>query len=243
MSAISDKILSKIKNEHLKPLPGWRFRLRDGGQWAGLMLFIFLIIMSLGLLWYFWTDNPWIHGGRFGFGLFFGRMPLILIGLIILGGFLASLDFRNIGRGYRYSFIKIGLVLLFLAVTAGWLFNYFGISRRADKFFSSVPLYQNREAYMKEVWQKPDDGLLAGKIINIRSDNSYSLRDLDGKIWIIDTAQAVWRHNLRPEIDLKIKLIGLAAGDNFTVEEVRPWQGSGGCGRAQGAGFCGMIKQ
>ena len=123
MSTISDKVLSKIKNEQLKPLPGWLFRLRDGGQWLAFGLFVFLIILSFSLLWYFWSDSPWIHGGQLGSWLFFGRMPLIFIGIIILGGFLALFDFRNIERGYRYSFMKISLILLFSAVTVGWSFN------------------------------------------------------------------------------------------------------------------------
>lgn len=242
MNNLSDKILSKIKQEGLRPLAAWQFRLRNGGRWFGLVLAVGFVILGLGLLWYFWSDGPWLHGGRFSFWLFFGRMPLILFGVIILGGFLALLDFRNIGRGYRYSFIKIGLVLLFLAAIAGWSFNYFGLSQRADRAFSASPLYQNREAYLKEVWQNPAKGLIAGEIIEIQADNNFKLRDFSGKIWTINASQAFWRHNLKPQLNLKIKLIGIVDQNNFVATEIRPWLGLKGCGLIQAVGFCPMAK-
>lgn len=242
MSTISDKVLSKINKEHIKPLPRWQFRLRNGGQWAGFGLLVILAMLSLGLLWYFWSDGPWLHGAGFGFGLFFGRMPLVLFGIIVLGGLFALLDFRHTGRGYRYSLLKIGLILLLLAAAAGWSLNYFGISQRMDAALSSSSLYQGREVYMRDVWQRPNEGLLAGKIIVVESTRQLSLRDLDGKIWTIDVTNALWRHNLVPAAGLEIKLIGSARGDNFVADDIRPWMGPGNCGMMQAAGSCGMMR-
>ncbi|MBU4217143.1 hypothetical protein L6270_04930 [Candidatus Parcubacteria bacterium] len=242
MNTISDKVLNKIKKEQIKPLPIWQFRLRDSGQWIGLGLFILLIISALGLLWYFWSDGPWVHGGRLGFGLFFGRMPLLLLSVIIIGGGLALFDFRNIGRGYRYSVLKITLSLLLLGLILGGSLNYFGASQRMDSFFSASPLYQNREAYMKDMWQRPNEGLLAGEIIKIQDDNNFSFQDFDGRTWTVDASKALWRHDLRAEINLRVKLIGTMDGNNFIVQEVRPWLMSGGCAVMESAGACQMMK-
>ncbi|MEI6288572.1 MAG: hypothetical protein WCP18_03280, partial [bacterium] len=108
MNSITDKIINKIKKEHLKPMPKWRFWLRDSGLWAGFSLFIFLAILSLGLLWYFLSDEPW----HIGYGLFFSRMPILFFIFIILGALLSLFYFRNTSRGYRYSFVKLGFCLL-----------------------------------------------------------------------------------------------------------------------------------
>jgi len=244
MSNISDKVLNKIKKEQLKPLPVWQFRLRDGGQWVGFGLVVLLIILAVGLLWYFWSEGPWLHGGRFGFGfgLFFGRMPLVLLSVVLLGGLLALLDFQNIGRGYRISFLKIALILLFVGIVLGGSLNYFGASQRMDRFFSSSPLYQDRESYMREVWLRPNEGLLAGEIVNIKNDFNFGLRDYNGKNWNVDARRAIWRHNLRPEMNLKIKMVGSATEDIFIAQEVRPWMIGGACLMMENAGSCQMMR-
>lgn len=239
MTSISDKVLDKIKKEHIRPRPRWQFWLRDGGQWAGFIMLLLLAAFALGLLWYFWSDGPWLHGGR-SVGLFFGPMPLIFLGLIILGGMLALIDFRNTGRGYRYPILKIGLALLFLAAIGGWTLNFFGASQRIDQAFSGSPMYQGRESYMKEIWQRPNEGLLAGEIEEVFGAGKFSFRDFDGKLWLVDASRAIWRHNLTPVAGSKVKLIGVAEGADFTAKEVRPWMGPGGCGAVQSQRGCGM---
>lgn len=243
MSTISDKVLNKIKKEQIKPLPTWQFRLRDSGQWVGFSLIVLLIASALGLLWYFWSEGPWLYGSRFGAGLFFGRMPLLLLSVIIIGGGLALLDFRNTKKGYRYPLAKISLGLLIFAVLLGWSLNYFGASRRMDRYFSSSPLYQNREDYMKGMWQRPNEGLLAGEIIKIYDKDNFTLIDFEQKTWAVEASRARWRHNLRPEVNLKVKLIGTIDGERFIAQEVRPWMASAGCEMMQEIGACQMMRQ
>jgi len=241
MTSISDKVLDKIKKEHIRPRPRWQFWLRDGGQWAGFVMLLLLAAFALGLLWYFWSDGPWLHGGR-SMGLFFGPMPLALLGLVALGWVLASIDFSSTGRGYRYPLIKIGAALLLLAVVSGWALNFLGVSQRMDRAFSNSPLYQDRESYMKNVWQRPSEGLLAGEISSVGTDGRFTFRDFDGRDWLVDGSGAVWRHGLVPAIGARVKLIGTPRGGNFTAEEVRPWMGPGSCGMTQGGGSCRMMR-
>lgn len=246
MNQTTDKIISKIKKEQLKPLARWKFRLREGGLWFGFGAFMILSILSFGLLWYFWSDEPWFHGGQIGFGLLFARMPIVFFILIVLGMILALFDFRKTGRGYKFSLFKIVIVIFGVLILASAILNYSGISQKLDKVFGSSPLYQDREAYMKEVWQKPSAGRIAGEIVSIIGKNSFVLSDFDGKTWKIDSLKAVWRHGLKPEIGLKIKMLGSAEENDFIALDIRPWMGAGGCGMSQNpdmsAGFCGMMK-
>ncbi|NTW22316.1 hypothetical protein HGA34_02085 [Candidatus Falkowbacteria bacterium] len=241
MSTISDKVLDKIKKEHIMPRPRWQFWLRDGGRWAGFIMLSLLAAFALGLLWYFWSDGPWLHGGR-SMGLFFSPMPLVFLGLIALGWVLALVDFSSTGRGYRYPLIKIGVALLLLAVISGWALNFFGVSQRMDRAFSSSPLYQDRESYMKSVWQRPSEGLLAGEISSVGADGRFTFRDFDGHDWLVDGSRAIWRHGLAPAAGVKVKLIGTPKGDGFTADDVRPWMGPGSCGMMQNGGSCGMMR-
>lgn len=241
MDKVTDKVLEKIRKEQLKPRPRWQFLLREGGQWAGFALLALAAAALLGLLWYFWSDGPWLSAEGLGRGLFFGRGPLVLSLLLVLAAVLALLDFRSTGRGYRYPLAAVAAVLVIGAAAAGWGMERLGVSRRLDAAFSAAPLYQDRESYMKEVWQRPEDGLLAGEITEA-GGSRFRLEDFDGKEWTVEAGRAVMRHGLAPAAGLKVKMIGRAVGSDFVAEEVRPWMGRGGCGQAQANRFCGQAR-
>jgi hypothetical protein len=231
MSTISDKVLAKIKTEKISPKPRWQFQLRDGSQWLGFSLLIIITVAAIGLLMYFWSDGPWFHAGRFAPGLLFGRMPIILIATFLVGGLIALYDFRKTGRGYKISLKIVGLVLVALVALAGWLFYSLGLSQGLDSAISKTPFYQDRQMYMMQVWQNPSEGLVAGQIVKIVDGQSFYLQDFASKTWLVDATGALWRHSLTPAVGLEIKLMGVASGDVFKADEVRPWMGNGtGCG-------------
>ena len=242
MSTISDKVLSKIKKEKITPKPRWQFWLRDGGKWLAFLALMVTAIIAIGLLIFFWSDGPWLHGGHLGLGLLFGRMPILLIVLVLSGVILGLLDFKNTGRGYRYN-LKATIPIIFLTIAvAGGVFYYMGMSKKLDSVIGQTPFYQNRQMYMMQVWQNPADGLIAGKITELINDSSFYLQDFDGKQWQVVAKDATWRHGLRPEINLEVKLIGSIKNGVFVADEVRPWMGPGGCGMTQGMGSCGMMR-
>lgn len=244
MSTISDKVLDKIKKDKLAPKPKWQFRLRDSGQWIVFALLFCLAIASAGLLLFFWADNPILDGGRMGAGMVFGRMPLIFLALVVVGIILALIDFKYTGRGYRYSFLKIGVVLTISLLIVGWLFNFLGFSQGLDRAISSAPFYQTQQEYMVSVWQSPQSGRLIGKILEMDSKNNFTLQDTTGKNWSVSSRDAIWRHNLAPSISLEIKMLGSQLGSNgFEATDIRPFMpGSGGCSAIESRGMCGMMR-
>lgn len=242
MSTISDKVLDKIKQEHLKPKPRWQFRLRVGGQWLGFALFALLGIAAITLLMHFWSENPLFYGSRFGFGMLLGRMPLLLLLLGLIGALIAVLDFKNTGRGYRFSLVKLGLALAALILLAGWMLNYLGLAQRLDYAFKAAPYYQDRQSYMMQVWQRPEEGLISGEILEIRSQQDFILVDLEGKRWQVDATDALWHHNLSAAAGLDVRMIGQARDDFFRASDVMPWMGTGKCRMMQRAGGCGMMR-
>ena len=81
----------------------------------------------------------------------------------------------------------------------------------------------------------PENGLLAGKIIRIGSDQRIELEDLKGNIWNIQITDAIWRGRMSPSKNLIIKIIGQATGDNqFVAKEIRPWKGKRHRGKRRG---------
>lgn len=224
-------------------MPGWFFRLRDWLLWLALILLMLVAVSSLGLFAFFLSDGPISHGARFFFGAVFGRMPMILLGLAVLGVAFALFDFRMTARGYKRSLIIVGLIFVVMVLLAGWTFNRYGLSRNLDSFFSNARFYQDREMYMRQVWQDPDNGLLAGQIASVAGNETFYMKDFDGKEWKVEISHALRRHGLAPVEGLKIKLIGSALGNIFVADEIRPWMGMGGCRGTTDAKPCGMLKQ
>jgi len=244
MSTISEKILNKIKENKLAPRPRWQFKLRDSGKWLGFGLLVVLTVVAVGLLMFFWSDAPWLNSGKISFGLLFGRMPIILMAIVIVGGLLALVDLKNTGRGYRYPLKFVGFGIIIFALMVGWLFNYWGFTKGVDSAISQVPFYQNQSQYMISVWQQPSEGRLTGEITKVESDNNFTLIDFSGKTWAVSSLGALWRHGLVPVAGLKIKMLGGELGNNgFEATDIRPFMPmNGGCGKAVMRGGCGMIK-
>jgi uncharacterized protein YdeI (BOF family) len=80
----------------------------------------------------------------------------------------------------------------------------------------------------KVVWMSPKNGLLAGEISVIISEQEMRLKDLKGRLWTVMIEDTVWRGQLNPVKNLKIKLIGrIQDQGRFRADEIRPWQGHG----------------
>jgi uncharacterized protein YdeI (BOF family) len=77
----------------------------------------------------------------------------------------------------------------------------------------------------------PEQGLLAGKIVKIISEQKMQIEDLQGNIWAVDIGDTVWKGRLVPLRNLRIKIIGEMKGKSqFSADEIRPWKK----GRGQG---------
>ncbi|MGD9898409.1 MAG: hypothetical protein AB7T22_04690 [Calditrichaceae bacterium] len=93
--------------------------------------------------------------------------------------------------------------------------------------------YESVEKRKQEVWTSPDEGLLAGVIIDNISTQQIKIKDFHGIEWLIDVSEATFRGRIRPEENLKIKLIGLLTGNRqFKAVEIRLWEGQGKMRRA-----------
>jgi hypothetical protein len=176
------------------------------------------------LLYYFNSDldlntSSWISAIASGY--FFRPVIMALITLLIL--YVVIIIFKHTKHGYRYGNLKIILVILSVAGLLSVLFLTTGWTRKIDGGFAKIPGYQNREAFMKEMWQRPADGRLSGEITAI-TDQGFVLRDFDGQEWTVLADNAIWRHDLTASVGLKIKLLGAVLPDSeFKADDIRPW--------------------
>lgn len=233
MVDISKKILQKIKEKGIKPHSKEYFFFIKFIIWTLFSLsFLFGIFASSMAIFQF-THADWDLYHRFKYSLFEFVLLAIpyfwLIILIIFSGF-SYYYFRRTDKGYKYNALLIVSLCIILSILGGGVINKIGFSEKLENIFQEkCPFYGRMNFCGHRMWIDPEQGLLAGKIIKIKSVKEIELKDLHGNKWTIDISDAFWRGWLKPEVGIQIKLIGKMIGkSHFIAEEVRPMMGCRG---------------
>lgn len=226
MKKLSDTIVASIKKENIKPTPKIEFTIKNIGIFVLFVLNILSGALGVGIIIFLVTNNELLITEKTTLlERLLMSIPIAWVVMTILFIFLAYKYFINTKTGYRYSWILIGGVSIMLSLILGVIFSVFGLSEKLNTIFSTtIPYYQTTFDMRNTVWMRPDEGYLAGTIIGT-SDNLIELKDLRGKIWSVDTANAAMR-GYSNTVGEQIKILGNKTGENtFSATEIRPWQG------------------
>lgn len=229
MVKISKKVLEKIQKEDIKPIGRLSFVLRDSFL---LLLFILNIIFgSIGLaisIYLFRVSDIFnlILSVNDFLQILIISIPVIWILITLLFLSVSYLNFKYSKRGYRFSFIKIFLINIAIIFVLGVCIDILGLSERLNMIFStSIPNYQQSVDPRYQVWNRSEDGYVAGEIVEINT-NGLVVNDLNDMIWNIDITQANIRRMANIQIGERIKIRGNIEGDNtFKAFDILPWEG------------------
>ncbi|MBW1848855.1 MAG: hypothetical protein JRJ27_17330 [Deltaproteobacteria bacterium] len=236
MADISKNILDKIKKGNVRPIPKYYFLFKRSILWSLFGLSILLGSIASGIVIFLLIHFEWDMYHHLGHSLI-GFILLVFpyLWLIFLLGFsiFTYLFFRRTEHGYRYKTVWIVLLSIIFSILGGGLLYVTELPERLENAFQeNLPFYRGLEDHKKNVWMSPDQGLLAGIIVNVNSKESIQLEDLNGTIWNIHIGNAIWRGRLTPSENLEIKIIGHMKDENqFIAEEIRPWKGKKHRGR------------
>jgi len=230
MKNITKETLQKIKRENVRPRPKSYFLVRRSVVWIIFGLSTLFGSVASGIAIFQIKHAEWDLYRHFSHSLLrFVLLMLPYVWLIFLIGFsfFAYYAYRHTERGYRYSVVWVVVQNVFLAIILGWLLYASGLSENLETVFQAkVPIYRRLQAHKQKVWMSPRQGLLAGTITKIISQQKIQLLDLQQNYWVIDIADTLWRGHLRPVKGLKIKIVGkIKGGKEFIAEEIRPWKG------------------
>lgn len=235
MTDFSNKVINKIKSSEIKPKPKWTFKFKELSRWTALLMFVLFLGLVSALLWYFIADINIRLGLLFKCPLAVSYGPGLIIVSIIIITLLSIVGIRHIKGSYRYNLILISSLFIMLALILAVVFTHLGYGQRLDKTFSSIAIYQSQEQFMGLVWQQPDQGRIAGEIVRLESSTTFNLKDVNGEEWLVSSLGAIWRHNLSPEVGLRVKMEGVKTSDFvFKASDVRPWKsGNASCLKVQ----------
>jgi len=229
MKSISEKVVKKIKEEKINPLPKWQFLLKDYVIWTaavisgliGSLAAATIIHVVLNRDWFVYLSThrpPWQH-------LIFD-LPYIWFAVLLITILIADYNVKHSKSGYRYSFYYIVALSLVFSLAIGALFNIGGLGERADSTLAKeISAYRSVEKRAIELWTEPEEGHLGGEVTKV-SEKSLELQDPSGKTWEVDISKAHLLAMSQIKVGKRIKIIGRLIGENkFEAEDIYPWIG------------------
>jgi len=219
-----------IKDKKIEPKSKWEFKLKEYAIWLGVFVFTIIGGLAVAVIIYMLKNNDWDLSKQASnnfLGFIFATLPYFWILFLILFSLFTYYNFKHTKSGYRYalSYILLGIVLLSLFL--GIAFYNIGLGQAMDRIFSDrMPFYEKMMFYKQNIWSKPSQGLLAGKIISEVVNDEFELVGLDRKTWLIKKHKALVTPKVFLRLGEPIKVIGEQVDDNiFQAKEIRPLLG------------------
>lgn len=224
------KILQNIRDRKIKPRSRWIFLLKNYLIWLIFGVAIFVGAIATSVIIFSLTNNDWdlykiLDKSLISYVVM--SFPYIWVIILIIFSLLSFLNYKYTKTGYRIEPIKIISMNVFLSVFLGSILFVGGFGEFIDyKLSKDIPYYEKMMAQRQLIWDNPENGLLAGEIINIASEKDFYIRSLSGKKWHIIGNSILWKRHASNNEGTKIKIIGRILGnDVFVAQEIRPWTG------------------
>lgn len=172
---IAEKVIDKIDQENLAPISRWHFVLKNSSFWTLWGASVLLGACAIaGVIFSFshfgWQYRYVTHESSFGF--LFDALPVFwlvsFVGMIAFGYY----NLRHTTRGYRFSFVLILLVSLFLSFVFGTLLFAVGFGRKIDNLKKPLPFAPPIVVWEERVWSDDKRGLLSGFIKSFDKDKN-----------------------------------------------------------------------
>jgi hypothetical protein len=228
MSDLSHIILEKIQTEKVKPTPKWVFLLKRSSVWGLFVLSVLIGSAALGLVFFQFQDADYASFHRMGHGPFefvLLALPYFWVALMASFVILAFYNFRHTEEGYKYGvFAIVGLSLL-SSLILGSAFYASGYTEKLDGVLNAIPHYEDLNFGKRILWQRPEEGFLAGTILRLDKDQVLVLQDFGNKTWWVNIGKAEINPPSIVEVGARIKAVGERQGpDRFDARLVTPWR-------------------
>jgi hypothetical protein len=194
------------------------------------MLFILSILLgsiatSLVLVKLFtndWTIVPRLPGGHVGGFLLV--LPYLWLGILALIVYLASKIFEKTKKGYKYNhWLIVGLSVLLSIILGSVVFASKAGDFVETKMREHIQPYRQYQELREKVWHAPENGILPGRIMEIKSDKLIIVTDITKMMWEVDIEEGKKPVFVTIEVGMDIVAVGEKTGDDtFKAEGLRP---------------------
>jgi len=225
---LSQNVLEKIKEKKIRPRPKWIFSLKDLGFWLMFSASLILGSISTSLIIFIMRNNDWDLYLRLGHSVFkFILITLPYFWLIFLVFFwiISYYNLKKTKSGYKRNSFSIVLINILVSIILGSTLYFCGLGSELEgSLEENIPPYSRMFYQRHEMWNKPDKGLIGGKIIIFESNNNFKIISLGKKEWNILSEDPIIHPRLILQEGRRVKIIGREiSGNIFEAKEIRPF--------------------
>jgi len=225
---IAHAVLEKIENQHITPAPKWKFLFKDSCVWMLGVLSIFIGALSVSVLVFSFVNSDWSSFPLFStsiLGHIVTVVPYVWILVFMLFIAVAYYNTRHTKKGYRYTLSVIILVSFAVTICFGSLFYMLGIGHfteyLAGKYFPGYTSFLEKK---EQMWVHPEEGVLAGFILERESNGNFQLEDFNGKVWYVYVENIIKPQREIIEHMEQVSIIGKQIEESiFSACLIRPW--------------------
>lgn len=190
MKDLAQKVMQKIREEHIIPASKFQTRWKGYAFWVmvgGAVLVgaaaILLIVFNFADV-----DVRFVqHLDAFVLArILFETAPYIWLALYGFAIALAIMAFRHTDRGYRIESFVLASSIMVLLFFFGIVGHMFRVERQLSGLITGYTPASLRSVVVprENRWKRPGDGLLGGEVLLVRPEG-FVLQSFDGKRWNI----------------------------------------------------------
>ena len=177
---IKQKILDTIKNEHITPIPAWKFFMGTYGLW--ILSGVLLILGSFGVasIVFLFTKNDWdiyTELSESKFTHIVSTLPYLWFAIFVIMLILLYVDIRHTKRGYSYTSLPLFFAAFGASILLGFGLHVIGVGQKIDTIITKTdPHYAHMFNPRLRALSQPEKGILMGKVTNIETISSTTTR-------------------------------------------------------------------
>ncbi len=152
-------------------------------------------------------------------------LPYVWVATLIAFGFVAYYDMRNIKGAYRFRSITILSASVIVSIVVGGILHTVGAGRIAERRFAQMaPGYEGLDMRNMHFWMRPQEGMLAGRIVSGAATSTFVLEDFSGARWTVLAADAAQHGSIEAGSSSRVRVAGSLSGSaTFHATDVFPW--------------------
>jgi len=223
----SKNLLDKIKKKNIRQKSKLEFSLKNMLFWGLFVLSIIMGAVVISLIVHAIQNVEFeliVRAKHKRLGLIAGFIPFLWITLSVIFFVSSIYGIHHTSKGYKIPEFKLYFFTFLISVIIAILVLIPGGTRHIERMIdSNIPFYQSVEDKRMNRWLNPEQGFLAGKVVEINVD-FLKIKDIKGREWLIDILN-VDNAKLKVKIGDKIKIIGKIKSENiFIAEEILNWE-------------------
>lgn len=232
--SMANKIMERIEDEKITPVPRWRFSARNGLFWSLWVLSVLVGAVAVSAAIFSLANSGYkyyvaTHSGFVSF--VFDTIPYLWLLLLTLFIIVALENLKHTKRGYKIPITLLLLVSILASLFFGFLIYLLGFAPVIDKTAGSLPFHETVQEHQMKIWNNPEFGLLAGEITSVDPElTSFTITTFEGEQWQILTDELRLQNMEILSLENEIRIVGVPDSENddtFIACFIFPWSIAG----------------